>query len=230
MHSKNNCLYSWYLFIPLISMNHIINFYQTFRNESLQYGRAHAKKYIRQFLLLFLISIAASWIVQNVTPKAWVHNIMELLSKFLYVIVTAVLTVVTLKIYLDVAGWKWVNFNHFNLTTRAKRWVIAKWIWWYVIYSLIIIGWLILLVIPGLYFAIRLSLRQFYLVDKNMKIADALRASRDATKWHEWELIWVWLLCFAIVFLWAFALGIWLLRAIPTVKIAYTHMYKKISV
>jgi len=46
-----------------------------------------------------------------------------------------------------------------------------------------------LLIIPGIYFAIRLSFRQYFLLDKNMTIKQSLRASRDKTKGHEWQLV-----------------------------------------
>lgn len=214
-------------------MSHL-NLYQTFKWESLSFGRAHAKKYIRQFLLLFLIGIAASAIAGSFAPWKDINwqeivNVMTFISDGLSVLVSAILTVVSLQIYLDVVAGKSVNFNHFKLNTKAKRRLIGKWIWGYILYSLIIAGWLILFIIPGIYFAIRLSFWELYLVDQKMSIKDALRASWDKTKWHEWQLIWVWFLTFCITLLGVLVVWIWLLRAIPTVKIAYTYLYKKLS-
>lgn len=215
-------------------MNHITNLYQSFRHEALPFGRAHAKKYVRQFLLLFLIGIAASWLASSFAPGkdangVEIVNFMSFLSDGLWVIVSAILTVVSIQIYLDVNAWKTVNFNHFKLDTKAKRRVIAKWIWGYVLYTLIVMGGLILLVIPGIYFAIRLSFWEFFLVDQKLTIKESLRASWDKTKWHERQLLWVWFLSLGVMILWALALFIWLLRAIPTIKIAYTHLYKKLA-
>lgn len=215
-------------------MNHITNLYQSFRHEALPFGRAHAKKYVRQFLLLFLIGIAASWLASSFAPwkdANWIEivNFMSFLSDGLWVLVSAILTVVSLQIYLDVNAWKTVNFNHFKLDTKAKRRVIAKWIWGYVLYTLIVMGGLILLIIPGIYFAIRLSFWEFFLVDQKLTIKESLRASWDKTKWHERQLLWVWFLSLGVMILWVLALFIWLLRAIPTIKIAYTHLYKKLA-
>lgn len=215
-------------------MNHITNLYQSFRHEALPFGRTHAKKYVRQFLLLFLIGIAASWLASSFSPGkdangVEIVNFMSFLSDGLWVIVSAILTVVSIQIYLDVNAWKTVNFNHFKLDTKAKRRVIAKWIWGYVIYTLIVMGGLIILVIPGIYFAIRLSFWEFFLVDQKLTIKESLRASWEKTKWHERQLLWVWFLSLGVMILWALALFIWLLRAIPTIKIAYTHLYKKLA-
>ena len=50
-------------------MNYPISLLQYFKTESLPFWRAHAKKYIRQFLLLFLIGIAANWIAESFSPE-----------------------------------------------------------------------------------------------------------------------------------------------------------------
>lgn len=212
----------------------MINLYQSFKGEALSFGRAHAKKYVRQFLLVFLIAIAANIIAGSFSP--WtdangveIVNIMSFISDGLWVLVSAILTVVTIQIYLDINEWKSVNFNHFKLNTRAKRRLIGKWIWGYILYSLIIIWGLILLIIPGIYFAIRLSFWEYYLIDQKMSVKDALRASWDKTNWHVWQLISIWFLSLGVMLLGTLALWIGLLRAIPTVKIAYAHLYKKLS-
>lgn len=45
-----------------------------------------------------------------------------------------------------------------------------------------VVAGLILLIIPGIYFGLRLSLAPYFLVDKNMDIMEAYKASWDATK------------------------------------------------
>lgn len=45
----------------------------------------------------------------------------------------------------------------------------------------VVVG-LILLIIPGIYFALRLSLAPYFLVDKNLDVMEAYKASWDATK------------------------------------------------
>ncbi len=210
-------------------MHHVINFYQAFKGESLSYGRTHAKKYVRKFLLIFLIGAAASSIAASFSPGENIHNAMSFFSDMLGVFVSVIMGVATTKIYLDVVHGKWINFNHFQLNTTAKRQQIGKRVWGYVLYSLIVLGWILLLIIPGIYFAIRLSFRQYFLLDKNMTIKQSLRASRDKTKGHEWQLVGVGFLSLWITLLWALALLVGLLRAVPTVKIAYTDLYKKIA-
>jgi hypothetical protein len=48
--------------------------------------------------------------------------------------------------------------------------------------GLVVIGGLILFIVPGIIFAIKLSLAPFYLVDQKMGVMDAFKASWNATK------------------------------------------------
>ena len=81
-----------------------------------------------------------------------------------------------------------------------------------------VIGGLILLIIPGIYFGLRLSLAPYFLVDKNMDIMDAYKASWDATKGNLRKIL-------AII-------GVYLLMILPIITIIgviatvyFTFMY-----
>ena len=66
-----------------------------------------------------------------------------------------------------------------------------------------IAGGVILLVVPGIIFAVRLSLAQYFLVDKNMGVMEAYKASWNATKGQSgkiWGIIGVTFL-FALLFI-----------------------------
>lgn len=218
----------------ICQMLHTLNLLQHFKEHWIKHWWELAKKNVWYFLLLFLISIAASALAGSFSP--WkdangveIVNFMSFFSDALWVLVSSILAVASINIYLDLIHGKLFSFSHFKLTTKAKWWIIGKWVWWYILYSLIVIWGLVLLIVPGIYFAIRLSMWQYYLIDKKMTIKESLRASRDATKWHEWQLIGIGFLSLWICILWFLALGIWLLWAIPTTKLAFTDVYKKIS-
>lgn len=229
MHSKNNCLYKKYLYFSIIPMHHMRSWLEIFKTESVSYGREHAKKNIRHLILLFIIGIAASGIASSFSPGENIHNMESFISDMLNFFVAAIMAVVSTRVYLEIAEGKGVNFNHFKLNTRAKRRMIAKWIWGYILYTLIIIWGLILLIIPGIYFAMRLSFWQYYLIDQKMGVMDSIRASWKVTKWHERQLIGIWLMSLGIIILWILALIVGVLWAVPTVKIAYANLYKKIA-
>jgi uncharacterized membrane protein len=51
-----------------------------------------------------------------------------------------------------------------------------------VLVGLTVLGGFILLIVPGIYFALKLSFASYYLVDKNCSVMEAYKASWDATK------------------------------------------------
>jgi len=81
-----------------------------------------------------------------------------------------------------------------------------------------VVGGLILLIIPGIYFALRLSLAPYFLVDKDMDIMEAYKASWDATKGNVKKILGI--------------IGVYLLMILPVITIVgviatiyFTFMY-----
>lgn len=81
----------------------------------------------------------------------------------------------------------------------------------------VVVG-LVLLIIPGIYFALRLSLAPYFLVDKNMEVMDAYKASWDATKGNVMKILGI--------------IGVYLLMVLPIITIIgalatiyFTFMY-----
>ncbi len=79
-------------------------------------------------------------------------------------------------------------FSRFDLAPRM--WVTG------LLYGLIVCGGLILLIIPGIYFAMRFALYPFFIVDKNEGIIDSLRHSYHVTLHHVLRLFGVFLILF----------------------------------
>jgi hypothetical protein len=68
-----------------------------------------------------------------------------------------------------------------------------------------VIGGLILLIIPGIYFALRLSLAPYFLVDKNTDVMDAYKASWEATKGNTGKILGI--------------IGVYILMVLPTITV-----------
>ena len=58
-----------------------------------------------------------------------------------------------------------------------------------VLYALVVVGGIILLVIPGIYFAISYMFAALLVVDKKMSIADAFEKSKAMTKGKEFKIL-----------------------------------------
>lgn len=88
-----------------------------------------------------------------------------------------------------------------------------------------VVAGLILLILPGIYLAIRLSQFQFAIVDQKLGPIEGMKASWAMTKGNVLNLILLGLATFGIVLLGLLALGIGLLWAYPTVLLAAVSAY-----
>jgi uncharacterized membrane protein len=98
-----------------------------------------------------------------------------------------------------------------------------------VLYGLVVFFGFILLVVPGIIFAVRFQFYQYLVVDKNMGPIEALKVSWHITDGSFWNLVLYWLLVAGINILGILALGIGLLATIPTTVVATAWVYKKLS-
>ena len=99
----------------------------------------------------------------------------------------------------------------------------------YVLYTLLVVIGFILLIVPGVYLAIKYQYVQYLIVDKNMDVIEAFKESGRMTNGHKWNLLLLLFLFVAIVILGGMALGIGLLVAVPIVLVAQAYVYKKLS-
>ncbi len=95
--------------------------------------------------------------------------------------------------------------------------------------GLAILGGLILLVIPGIYIAIRLQFALYYLVDKNTGVMDSLKGSWNITQGNVLNIFLFMLILIGLNILGAIALLVGLLITIPVSFIAVTLLYRKLS-
>jgi uncharacterized membrane protein len=98
-----------------------------------------------------------------------------------------------------------------------------------VLYFLIIIGGLILLIIPGIIWGVKLSLFPYFIVEKSLGPVQALRASSEATTGSAWDLFLFGLLLGLMNLAGALCLLVGLFATIPTSMIAYAYVYRKLT-
>jgi len=93
------------------------------------------------------------------------------------------------------------------------------------LYRIIVGCGLLLLIVPGIYLAIRFSLYSFFIVDTNAGITDSLRYSYRATAHHALRLFGV----FTILFLFNFIPVIGPVIAGFIVPIVCVYIYRKLT-
>jgi len=98
-----------------------------------------------------------------------------------------------------------------------------------VLYVLIIIAGTILLIIPGIIWAIKFGLFSYFIVDREMGPVEALKASAGATDGAKWDLFLFGLLLGLINLAGALCFLIGLFATIPTSMVAYAYVYRQLS-
>lgn len=98
-----------------------------------------------------------------------------------------------------------------------------------ILFGLIVGVGFILLIVPGIYLALRLQFYSYYVVDKNAGITDSLKMSWETTRGKVLDLFFFVLLLIALNILGALALLVGLLVTIPVSFVAITLLYRKLQ-
>lgn len=99
-----------------------------------------------------------------------------------------------------------------------------------ILYALIVIGGLILLIIPGIYWAIKYHFYGYLIIDQGMGPMDAIKKSGELTDGVKWNLLVFWLALFGIYILGFLACCVGVLFAIPVILVAVAYVYRTLLV
>ncbi|MBI2637042.1 MAG: DUF975 family protein [Parcubacteria group bacterium] len=97
------------------------------------------------------------------------------------------------------------------------------------LYGLLVIAGLVLLVVPGVVFAVRFQLYLYLIVDRELGPVAALKESWRMTRGTFWNLVLLWLAALGVNILGIAALGVGLLWSIPTTMLATGWVYRRLS-
>lgn len=196
--------------------------------EAVSYGFNRAKKHWGFLIVCVLISIAAS-MIPNLTASALTDRgnptiasfIVQIAGWVLQMAVSLGLIGVALRLY-DKKRTEFKNlFDYFNLIIP---YLIAS-----IIYGVIVVVGLILLIIPGIIWAIKFRYFSYFMVDKNLGPIDALKASSKITKGVKWQLLFFGIVLGLINIVGALLILVGLLFTIPLSIMAEVYVYRKLS-
>ncbi len=94
--------------------------------------------------------------------------------------------------------------------------------------ALFVLGGFLLLIIPGIYIALRLSMVNFAVID-GAKVMESLRQSGRLTDGHKWHLLGFFVVMTLINIVGFLFLIVGLLVTIPVTMLAYAHIYQKLK-
>lgn len=179
-----------------------------------------------KFLISLLIIIGAIVIVPETVAGALqeTNPLLSLAFSFGSTILQIILLMGAIRITLEFIDQKKPSYEHLFSSYP----LIIKFVMGTILYQLIVVLGFLLLIIPGIYWAIKYQYVGYLIVDKGIGPRGALSKSGALTEGIKIKLILFGLLLGLIVILGALALGVGLFVAIPVVMLATTYVYRQL--
>jgi uncharacterized membrane protein len=195
--------------------------------EALSFGWQKTTENLGFIIGVTLINFIVGYIGRpGMNPGKWKYSASSLLV-LAYLVLWIVSTIISIgftKIFIKLSRGEKAEFK--DLIQHYKlfwKYLISR-----IVTGTIFIVGLILLIVPGIIFALRYSMVPFLVVDKGMWVFPALEESSKLTYGHKWQLLKLSLCFIGINILGALALGVGLLISIPVTAFAFMHVYNKL--
>ncbi|MFH1875549.1 MAG: YciC family protein [Candidatus Omnitrophota bacterium] len=192
-------------------------------SDSISFGWESMKKNIGFFIALLLICGITGGILDAMQKMA--EQAHSGLMNFVVFIISLVLNILIsmgmIKIALSCARGQKPNFNDLvNCYPLFFKYLFAS-----LLYALIVFGGLLLLIVPGIIWAIQFGFYGYYLVDEKVGIIESLSKSSALTGGVKWDLLCFHLLCFLLNLAGALCLLVGLFATVPTTMVALAYVY-----
>lgn len=141
------------------------------------------------------------------------------------VIINTIIQIGVLKITLDLVFGRQTSLE--NLFTNWRffiRYLLAS-----ILYTLIVVAGLVLLVFPGVIWAIKFGFYGYNIIEKDMGIVESLTESSKMTMGYKGQLFWFRIVLGLIVLAGFIAIGLGFFIAYPIVLVAGAYAYKELA-
>ncbi len=195
------------------------------KKEAINFGFYTVKNNLFYFISLFVVVLlvyAAMGILQAVFTFG--HNFLLLIIVvILRIAVSLIISMGLIKITLEFVDKKKPQLSDLFYTKSLLNFFLVNLIKGFIVF----IG-LILLVIPGIIFSIKLQFAEYLVIDKNKSVVDALNGSWEMTKGVKWNLFLFGILLFLINVLGFVLLLVGLLFTVPLTMVAEAFVFRKL--
>lgn len=194
--------------------------------EAIKYGWSVMKANLWYFVGILIVA----WLIVGIPGALADHfqkNDMGFLA-LLFNIITSVLRVIIsigmIKIALKFLAEEKPEFmDLFRFQGNFWRFVGGS-----ILYGLIVVAGFILLIVPGIYWAIKFQWFGYCIVDQKLGPVNALKKSAEMTQTVKWQLLGFALVIMGINILGFLCLFIGLFATVPTTLMAYAFVYRKL--
>jgi len=193
-------------------------------SEALRFGWQTFKENAVFLILVYLIIIFNGSIFELIKEILGNSQVIVFFTSILQGVLSVVLTIGLIRIGLLLVDGKKGSFN--DLIKDYP--LFLKFLAGSIIYGLIVLGGLLLLVVPGIIWAIKFHFWQYLLVDKGMGPIEAIKKSGELTQGVKWGLLKFGLVMFLVTLGGLLALVVGLLVAMPVTFIAMVYLYRKL--
>lgn len=201
------------------------NNYYFLKKEAFSYGWSTTKKYFWFFVQVLVIVVVISGILSMLGNYYTARNGgLGALFMLLSYVINFFLAVGVTMIALNVFDQKPATLK----MLYADPAVVWRYFLATVLYMLIILGGTILLIVPGIIWAIKYSQYKYIVIEKNIGPWEALKLSGRITKGSRWNIFFFFVLVGLLNVLGAIVLGVGLLVTIPVSMMASVWVYRKL--
>lgn len=198
------------------------------KKEAVRFGWAAMKNN----LVFFVVFLIAAWVLRGIFSSLGsnVRGSLFYASGFLFSIVNFVVStfvnMAETKISLRLSSAPGMTASIDDVWSAYPRFL--SYLIGTILYALIVMCGFILLIVPGIVWAVKYSMFGYLIIDRDMPPVAAIKKSGEITMGAKWELFKLWLVFLGIIILGALALGVGLFAAYPTVLVAHAYVYRKL--
>lgn len=193
------------------------------KKEAISFGFELAKENLFFFVILFIIVMFISGAISALSSLFRHEPAFGFVLWLLQTIVNLVIGIGLINITLKLLDNKKSKYKDLFYYKPIVNYFLAS-----LVEGLIVIGGLILLIIPGIFFALRLQFTCYLIVDKNLGPVEAVKTSWKITKGNAWNLFFLGILLGLINILGLLCLIVGLFVTVPLTMLATTFVYRKL--
>jgi len=197
--------------------------------EALRFGWDTMKNNLAFFILALLIAWVANGIPSGLQSLCYSSNSAGL------IILGTILAIISFVIGVFV----YMAFTRIGLRFTAGETadyadlylsypLFWKFLGGYILYGLIVLGGLILLIVPGIYWGIKYHFFAFFIIDEELGPVEALKRSGEITYGSKWELLLLGLAFLGINLLGLLACFVGLFITVPITLVALAYVFRRL--